>query len=103
MKQKPRINVKPEDVDGTYSNMVLVAFSRAEFVLDFARVMPGSVAANLKSRVIMSPHAAKNFAKQLTAQVKTWEEKNGDLTEDLRDQNAIGFITPGNEDKTEGN
>ena len=27
MKQQPRINVKPEDVDGTYSNLVLVAFS----------------------------------------------------------------------------
>lgn len=96
MKQKPRINVKPEEVDGTYSNMVLVAFSRAEFVLDFARIMPGSTAANLKSRVIMSPHAAKAFAHQLTQQVKTFEEKNGKLT-DNRDQNAIGFITPGNE------
>lgn len=101
MKQTPRISVKPEDVDGTYSNLVLVAFSRAEFVLDFARIMPGSTAANLKSRVIMSPHGAKQFAKHLTAQVKTWEKNNGDLA-DTRDQNAIGFNTPGHEDKTDG-
>lgn len=97
MKQKPRINVKPEEVDGTYSNLVLVAFSRAEFVLDFARIMPGATAANLKSRVIMSPHAVKAFARQLTQQVKTFEEKNGALSENPKDQNAIGFITPGNE------
>lgn len=100
MKEKPRISVKPEDVDGTYSNLVLVAFSRAEFVLDFARIMPGSAAANLKSRIIMSPHGAKHFAQQLTAQVKAWEEKNGDLA-DSRDLNSIGFNTPGNEDKTD--
>jgi hypothetical protein len=101
MKQQPRINVKPEDVDGTYSNLVLVAFSRAEFVLDFARVMPGGTAANLKSRVIMSPHAAKHFAAQLTAQVENWEKKNGSL-QDSQDRGAIGFVTPGHEDKTDG-
>lgn len=100
--QKPRINVKPEEIDGTYSNMVLVAFSRAEFVLDFARIMPGSAGANLKSRVIMSPHAVKNFAAQLTNQIKAYEEKNGKLLE-TRDQSAIGFVTPGNEDKPDPN
>ena len=97
VKQRPRINVKPEDTDGTYSNMVLVAFSRAEFVLDFARIMPGASAASLKSRVIMSPHAAKAFAEQLSKQVKAYEEKNGALAES-RGQNSIGFNSPGNED-----
>ena len=102
MNQKPRITVKPEDVDGTYSNMVLVAFSRAEFVLDFARIMPGSSAANLKSRVIMTPHAAKRFAAQLTKQVEAWEKKNGQLNDDAGSQNSIGFVMPGNEHKTDG-
>ena len=102
VKQRPRINVKPEDADGTYSNLVLVAFSRAEFVLDFARMMPGVAAASLKSRVIMSPHAAKAFAEQLAKQVKTYEEKNGALA-DTREQNAIGFMTPGNEDRADQN
>ncbi len=97
VKQRPRINVKAEDTDGTYSNLVLVAFSRAEFVLDFARMMPGASAANLKSRVIMSPHAAKAFAEQLIKQIETYEKKNGALA-DSREQNAIGFNAPGNED-----
>ena len=100
VKQRPRINVKPEDADGTYSNLVLVAFSRAEFVLDFARMMPGGAAASLKSRVIMSPHAAKAFAEQLTNQIKTYEEKNGTLV-NSRGPNAIGFNTPGNEERTD--
>lgn len=97
MKQRPRINVKPEDTDGTYSNLVLVAFSRAEFVLDFARIMPGAPAASLKSRVIMSPHAAKALAAQLSKQVKAYENQNGTLA-DSKEQNSIGFNTPGNED-----
>lgn len=100
VKQRPRINVKPEDSDGTYSNLVLVAFSRAEFVLDFARIMPGASAASLKSRVIMSPYAAKAFAEQLSKQIKTYETKNGALA-DSREQNAIGFNTPDNENRTD--
>ncbi len=100
VKQRPRINVKPEDADGTYSNLVLVAFSRAEFVLDFARIMPGASAASLKSRVIMSPHSAKAFAEQLTKQIETYEAKNGALA-DSREQSAIGFNTPGNEDRSD--
>jgi hypothetical protein len=97
VKQRPRINVKPEDTDGTYSNLVLVAFSRAEFVLDFARIMPGASGANLKSRVIMSPHAVKAFAEQLSKQVDAYEKKNGMLAES-REQASIGFNSPGNED-----
>gem|GEM_PF-148941 len=97
VKTRPRINVKSEDTDGTYSNMVLVAFSRAEFVLDFARIMPGASAANLKSRVIMSPHAAKAFAEQLSKQVEAYEKKNGALAES-KEHSAIGFNSPGNED-----
>ncbi len=100
MKHRPRINVKPEDADGTYSNIVLVAHSKAEFVLDFARMMPGNSAANLKSRIIMSPHAVKAFAAQLTKQVETYEKNNGLLT-DSQGQNSIGFNAPNNEDRTE--
>ena len=76
----------------------MVAFSRAEFVLDFARIMPGASAASLKSRVIMSPHAAKAFAGQLSKQIEAYETKNGALA-DSKEQNSIGFNTPGNEDR----
>ncbi len=59
MKQPPQINADPSDTDGVYSNVFYVAASRAEFVLDFARIVPGVQGAKLKSRIIISPHTMK--------------------------------------------
>ena len=93
IKPAPRINIRPEEADGVYSNVVLVAFSRAEFVIDFARMMPGISTAMLKSRIILSPHKIKSLIKTLEGQVKTYENKFGSL-EDSDSQSTIGFQSP---------
>jgi hypothetical protein len=93
MKPAPRINVSPEDADGVYSNLVLVAFSRAEFVLDFARVMPGVNTAKIKSRVILSPHKIKSLIMTLSGQVEAYEKAYGKLEEGDA-QTQIGFQNP---------
>lgn len=92
-KTPPRINVRPEDADGVYSNIALVSFSRAEFVLDFARQMPGVPTASLKARVIISPHRVKALVAALESQVRTYESRFGKL-EDNDPQGAIGFQNP---------
>jgi len=93
IKQPPRINVKQEEADGVYSNLVLIAFSRDEFVLDFARMMPGIKTASLKSRVIMSPHKAKAFVKALQDRIEAYEKKHGGL-EASEMQSQMGFQNP---------
>lgn len=93
IKQPPRINVKQEEADGVYSNLVLIAFSRDEFVLDFARIMPGIKTASLKSRVIMSPHKAKAFVKALQDRIEAYEKKHGGL-EASEMQSQMGFQNP---------
>ena len=62
--QAPQINIElTEDVaEGTYSNLVMLAHSSEEFILDFIRVMPGVPKAKVKSRVIVSPVSCKAFA-----------------------------------------
>ncbi len=96
MKQPPRINVKPEDAEGVYSNVFLVASSRAEFVLDFARAVPGVNGARLKSRVIVSPHRMKALVKALEGQITAYEKRYGKLETDSQ-QPAFGFQNPGGE------
>lgn len=96
IKQPPRINVKQEEADGVYSNLVLIAFSRDEFVLDFARIMPGIKTASLKSRVIMSPHKAKAFVKALQDRIEAYEKKHGGL-EASEMQSQMGFQNPQSE------
>ena len=93
MKPAPRINIRPDDADGVYSNLVLVAFSRAEFVIDFARVMPGVNTARIKSRIILSPHKVKALIKALEGQVEAYEKAHGKLEEN-DSPSQIGFQNP---------
>jgi hypothetical protein len=93
IKTPPRINVRPESADGEYSNVALVSFSQAEFVIDFARHMPGVPAASLKARVILSPHRVRSLIAALESQVKAYESRFGKL-EESEPQAGIGFQTP---------
>ncbi|NBW93721.1 MAG: DUF3467 domain-containing protein, partial [Bacteroidetes bacterium] len=59
----PQLNIElNEDIaEGTYSNLVMLAHSAEEFILDFIRVMPGVPKARVKSRIIVSPPHAKRL------------------------------------------
>lgn len=56
-----QIRVNPEQQTGVYSNLVSITIADNEVVLDFAMSMPNTSAADVVSRVIMSPQVAKNF------------------------------------------
>ncbi|MDQ7778424.1 MAG: DUF3467 domain-containing protein [Planctomycetota bacterium] len=64
---------------GLYSNVVRIAHSRFEFLLDFGQVTPEHKEAVIKARIIMSPHHAKALSLLLTQKVKEYEDKNGPL------------------------
>lgn len=91
MNQPPQINADAADIDGVYSNVFFIAASRAEFVLDFARMVPGLKGAKLKSRIIVSPHRMKSLVKTLQAQIESYESKFGTLEGD--GQTSFGFQT----------
>jgi hypothetical protein len=93
LKSPPRINIRPEDADGEYSNVALVTYSKAEFVIDFARMMPGIPTASLKARIILSPHRVKALIAALEGQVRSYEGKYGKLEEN-DPQASIGFQSP---------
>lgn len=97
MKPPTQINADASDTDGVYSNVFFIAASRAEFVLDFARVVPGVNGARLKSRVIVSPHRMKALVGALQAQIDSYENKFGKLEGD--GQAAFGFQTRGLEEE----
>ena len=62
-KNNKQINIElPEsEAGGKYSNLVLVAHSPSEFVLDFTQVLPGLPKAKIVSRLILSPQHTKGL------------------------------------------
>ncbi len=77
--QRIQIQLDPEVADGHYSNLVLINHSPAEFILDFARAVPGSPKARIQTRTILNPIHAKNLLKALETNVKKYEETFGEI------------------------
>ncbi len=76
---KLNINLTPEIAEGVYSNLVIVAHSSSEFVLDFVRMMPGIKQANVKSRIILTPEHAKKLLFALQDNLGKYEDQFGKI------------------------
>ncbi|HTN37119.1 MAG TPA: DUF3467 domain-containing protein [Arachidicoccus sp.] len=73
------IEISEEIAEGTYSNLVVITHSNAEFIVDFVNVMPGNPKSKVKSRIILSPMHAKRFMQALTENVQRFESENGSI------------------------
>lgn len=81
------IEISEEVADGTYSNLVVIAHSSSEFVLDFARIVPGiHQKAKVKSRVILAPEHAKRLLLALQDNVAKYEKRFGPIGRSEREE-----------------
>ncbi len=72
----------PEGIaEGIYSNLVMIAHSSEEFVLDFIRIMPGLPQARVKSRVVVTPQHAKRLLAALADNIDRYEDTHGEIVE----------------------
>jgi ribonuclease BN (tRNA processing enzyme) len=81
------IEIAEEVADGTYSNLVIITHSHAEFIVDFVNVMPGVPKSKVKSRIILTPQHAKRFAKALEDNIHRFEDEHGAI----KDQEVVEF------------
>jgi hypothetical protein len=80
-KKNKQLNLEiPEsEFSGKYSNLVLVAHSPSEFILDFTQVFPGLPKAKVVSRLILSPQHAKGLLKALNENILKFENQFGEI------------------------
>jgi hypothetical protein len=67
----------PSELQPTYANLARIAHAPAEFVVDFARILPGDGKALVTARVIMSPVALKLFAQAVNENLARYEATFG--------------------------
>lgn len=93
--QQKKLNVElgEKEAEGIYSNLVLIAYSPSEFILDFARILPASPKAKVFSRIVMTPSSAKALLDLLERNLKSYEEKHGKVkvAGQVGDETSIGF------------
>ncbi len=70
----------PQDVaQGEYANFAIITHSSSDFVIDFARVLPGVSKAQVKSRVILAPEHAKRLLGALQENIMRYEQAFGPI------------------------
>jgi len=106
MQMKPqqlKIELGEKEAEGIYANMVMIAHSGTEMILDFARIMPGAPKTKVQARIIMTPAHAKLLQKTLDDNLKKFEKQFGEIKipggPDALHAGKIGFETSGNGDE----
>ncbi len=79
IEQQINVEISEDMAEGVYSNLVMIAHSNSEFVLDFIRIMPGVPKAKVKSRVILTPEHAVRLLGALQENIRKYEENHGDI------------------------
>lgn len=77
--QELSIELTEEIAEGIYSNLAIITHSNTEFIVDFARIMPGVAKAKVKSRIILTPEHAKRLLNALQDNVTRFEAQNGKI------------------------
>lgn len=79
--EKPQNQVQVElserEAEGIYSNVVFIAHSPSEVILDFARALPGLPKAKVYARIILTPQHARSLLLALEQNLKTYEAQFG--------------------------
>jgi hypothetical protein len=92
MQQRLNITIDQNVGEGIYANMVLIAHTGAEFVMDFARAMPGVPNTKVHSRIVMTPQHLKGFLKALEENVERYEARFGEIKiEGFPSEREFGF------------
>jgi hypothetical protein len=99
--QQINIEINDETAEGIYSNLVLITHSPAEFVFDFARMLPGKPKAKVYTRIIKAPQHAKSFLLALQDNIRKYEEQHGEIKLHGLDHKLknIGFQQPSEDEK----
>ncbi len=77
--QHVEIDLSREVAEGIYSNLAVISHSASEFIVDFARLMPGVPKPQVMSRIIMTPENAKRLLYALQDNVRKYENTNGEI------------------------
>ena len=77
--QKLQIELPQDVAQGQYANFAMITHGSGDFVIDFARVLPGVPKAQACSRILMAPEHAKRLLMALNENVMRYEAEFGQI------------------------
>lgn len=76
---KLQIKLDDDTAKGVYVNLALVNHTQGEFTIDAMYVQPQQPLANVRSRLISSPHHTKRLMHALQENIRKYEERFGPI------------------------
>jgi hypothetical protein len=90
--QRIQVELPEKESEGIYSNLALITHSPSEFVIDFARLLPGAPKAKIFARIVMTPMHARSLLDTLEKNIKMFEDKFGKIkVVGVPENKEIGF------------
>lgn len=74
-----KLQFSDDAAQGKYANLAVVAHSSSEFVIDFAKVLPGFQSPLVHTRVIMVPEHLKRLIAALQDNMNKFEQQYGEV------------------------
>ena len=89
--QQVNIEIPEEIAEGKYANLVMVAHSKNEFVIDFIGIMPGVNKTRVSSRIILSPENTLKMLAALNDNIQKYEKSFGEINHGGRENTPPYF------------
>ena len=74
-----QLELQQDVAQGEYANFAIITHSSSDFVIDFARVLPGVPKAQVRSRVMLAPEHAKRLLMALQDNIARYERAFGPI------------------------
>ena len=87
--QERNIELSEEVGEGDYANLVMIAHSQEEFIMDFIRILPGLQRPRVRHRVIMTPPHTKRLLRALSDNMHRYERAYGKIKDSSTRDAAI--------------
>ena len=95
-KQGLQVELSPDVAQGEYANFAIITHSSSEFIVDFARMLPGLQKAQVRSRVILAPEHAKRLLGALQENIMRYEREYGAIKIPNQEPRTIAPFNVGN-------
>ena len=96
-KNQLQVELPQEVAQGEYANFAIITHSSSDFIIDFARVLPGLPKAQVKSRVILAPEHAKRLLAALQENIVRYEHEFGAIKIPNKESRTIAPFPVGQE------
>ncbi|HTQ85867.1 MAG TPA: DUF3467 domain-containing protein [Candidatus Solibacter sp.] len=89
-----QIKADEKELQGVYSNLVMIHHNAEEFTLNFIYVFPNAPQGKLMSSVIVSPGHAKRLLRALAENISRYETQFGAIPETSggNPEPTVGFV-----------